>query len=253
MSLEPGETAIGSKDNTGLFAVIGGGLGAVAGAVIGGFAAGAAFSLAGAAIGGPIGLIVGFIIGGLFGKSKSTQTTTSPQSISRQWTKLKDDRGRFAIGIRDINIYSYQFAEISEIVSKPFSSPAPISKLALTVDEQIPTIFYSDPSRAGTENDWIKYYISIDNGTSWVRISPMHHRTTATEDGTGIVPEIININSDVPVESRDNPSAYIDTAEAVYDVRFKAVLSRPTDISGAESYTPVLSRYALQIYPLGGL
>jgi hypothetical protein len=201
----------------------------------------------------PIVNIIGSVIGGLFGSTKTTSTSVSPQKINRQWTTTKSDRSRFAIGIRDINLYSYKFAAISEIVSKSYSSPAPIAKLTLTVDEQIPTIFYSDPSRIGTDNDWIKYFISVNNGASWSRISPMQHRSTVSEDGVNFVPEIININSDVAREDRDNPLAYIDTSDPAYEVRLKAVLSRPTDINDADSYTPALSQYNLQIYPLGGL
>ena len=211
--------------------------------------------------GGILGFIVptqvlawaGKLLGGLFGSSKQTETSVGPATITRQWTDLRDNKARFAIGIRDINIFSYRFAETSEIVSKPYTSPSPISKISLEVDETIPKIFYSDPARSGTDNDWIKYYISVNNGASWNRISPIHHRTTMSEDGANPVPEIININSEVPPTERNNPLAYIDSQEAIYQIRFKAVLSRPTEIADADSYTPVLSRYALQMYPLGGL
>lgn len=232
MDLEPGEVDLNAKTW---------GLGeTIAGAYIGGFA-------------GPIGFLLGGIIGSLFGGSKKTETTVGPQTISRQWTVTKNDKSRFAIGVRDINIYSYKFAEVSEIVSKPFMSPKPISKITLTVDEQIPKIFYTSTGLAGTDNDWIKYFISVNEGASWHRISPLHHRATISEDGTYNVPEVININSDVAIEDRDNPLAYVDIGEAAYSVRFKAFLSRPTTIPDADSYTPVLSKYALQIYPTGGL
>ena len=188
-----------------------------------------------------------------WGSSKKVETSVSPETISRQWTVIKDDKARFAIGIRDINIYSYKFAEVSEVVSKPYTSPKPIAKVAITVDEQIPKVFYTASGQEGTDNNWIKYYISADNGVSWYRIAPTHHRTIISEDGTNNVPEIININSDIDVDERDNPLAYIDAGVAVHSVRFKAVLSRPTTITDAESYTPVLSKYALQIYPHGGL
>ena len=105
----------------------------------------------------------------------------------------------------------------------------------------------------GTENGWIKYYILVENGTSWHRISPTHHKATLSEDGINYVPEILNINSDVSSVDRTNPLAYIDMDEPVYSVRFKAVLSRPVNIDNAESFTPILSEYALQIYPFGGL
>ena len=253
MSLEPGSVTSSSKSP---FDAVGAAGGAILGAT-GGALVGAAL---GAKVGTPfgvpgivIGAVLGFVIGGLFGSKKKTETSVSPATMSRQWTAVKNDRSRFAIGIRDINIYSYTFSEISEIVSKPYTCPKPVSKLTLQVDETIPTIFYSDSSRAGTENDWIKYYVSINNGVSWNRISPINHRSTLSEDGKNYVPEVININSDVVAADRKNPLAYIDTGEAVYSVSFKAVLTRPTDILDAESYTPVLAKYSLQIYPLGGL
>jgi hypothetical protein len=246
MSLESGGISTVLPKDSSILALIG--LGATALGV--GMMATWGFMLgpAGIAVAGTIALLYSFFKG-----SKNTETTVSPQTISRQWTKIKDDKARFAIGIRDINIYSYTFAEMSEIVSKSYTIPAPISKVSLTVDEQIPKIFYSDSSRSSTRNDWIKYYVSVDNGTSWHRISPISHMSTMSEDGKNQVPEIISFNSDVPAAERDNPLAYVDSAEASYQIRFKAVLSRPTDITAAESYTPVLSRYALQIYPLGGL
>lgn len=190
-------------------------------------------------------------IGWIFGSSKKTETSIGPQTITRQWHVTKDDRSRFAISVRDINLYSYKFAEVSEMVSIPYFSPKAISKISLTVDEQVPKIFYSN--MPGTENDWIKYYISVDDGASWRRISPIHHRDTPSGDGVNNVPEIININSDIREEDRTNPLAYVDTDESIYQIRFKAVLSRPPQIPDAESYTPVLSKYALQIYPMGGL
>ena len=81
----------------------------------------------------------------------------------------------------------------------------------------------------------------------------MSHRTTYSEDGKNTLPEIINVNSDIPSTERENPLAYVDTVNDVFSVRFKAVLTRPTDISNAESYTPILAKYALQIFPVGGL
>jgi len=264
MSLETG--GVSTANSVGSLIPVMPGMGkdpTLSGAVVGGASAG----LAGAGMIASAGLVavpvvgamvvaatfIGALIASLFGTKTKTNTSISPASITRQWTAVKNDRVRFALGVRDINIYSYKFATNSEIASSPFLCPKPISKIALQVDETIPKIFYSDTSRANSENDWIKYYISIDNGTSWIRISPITHRTTISEDGIHSVPEIVNINSDVPAAERTNPLAYVDTGEAVYSVRFKATLSRPTNIADAESYTPVLAKYALQIYPLGGL
>lgn len=221
---------------------------ALRGAAIGlGVSAAVGFADLGASI------VIGAVIGLFFGSKKTVDQQVSPQTITKQWTVTKNDRSRFAIGIRDINAYSYTFAESSEFVSIPFLSPKPIGKLALKVDETIPSVFFGSADTAQTENDWIKYYISIDDGTSWNRISPASHRTTYSEDGNTIIPEIININSDVPAVDRDNAAAYIDSATEVYSVRFKASMMRPTDVNYAESFTPILSKYSLQIFPVGGL
>jgi len=241
LDLEPGAIDIGGSDSTGLASTIGAAAGGIAGFMLGGL------------VGGPIGMIAGLLLGGLFGSSKKTETTVGPQTIKRQWVKAKEDKARFAIGIRDINMYAYKFAETSEVVSEPYTSPKPISKITLAVDEQIPRVFYTSAGLSGTENEWIKYYVSADDGTTWYRISPKNHRTTISTDGINNIPEVININSDISPEARDNPLSYVDIGYPVYEVRFRAVLSRPTTIADAESYTPVLSKYALQIYPFGGL
>lgn len=244
MSLEPGGVDISVADTTALYATGGAIAGAIAGAQVG---------AAGGPIGMAVGAILGAVLGSLFGSKKKSETTVGEQTISRQWLINKNDKERFAIGIRDINLFANVFAESSEIVSKEYFSPKPISKIKLHIEESIPSMFYLTEGMEKTRNDWIKYYISIDNGVSWNRISPTTHGMTLSKDGINYLPEIININSDIEETERDNPLAYIDSPEPVRSVRFKAVLSRPSNIKDAEHYTPVLSQYALQIYPLGGL
>lgn len=196
--------------------------------------------------------VIDFLLGWLFSSSQQTSSSVGPQTITKQWTVTNTDVSRFSIGIRDINIYSYTFSEKSEFISKPYISPAPLYKVSVDVNEQIPKIF-SSTGNAAEQNSWIKYYISVDDGVAWYQISPLTHRDTPSLDGINLVPQIININSDVSKEDRSNPLAYIDVDHPVYSVRFKAVLSRPTNIQDAQSYTPTLSSYALQLYPIGGL
>lgn len=190
---------------------------------------------------------------GLWGGTKEVTSVIGAERITKQWTETKEDKVRFAIGIRDIGIYSYSFAETSEVVSQPYSSPKPVSKISLSVDEFIPKKFYTTSGNEGTENNWIKYYISVDNATSWTRISPTNHTETLSEGGIYPLPEVINVNSDVSEDARDNPLSYIDTPAPVFQVRFKAVLTRPENIVDSESYSPLLSSYAIKIYPHGGL
>lgn len=185
--------------------------------------------------------------------SHQHDTLTSGETVKRTWWKTKFDRLRAAIGIRDIGVFTYTYEKTSEIVSQPYFSPRQIEKIALVVDEIIPNAFYQGDKYKGTENDWIQYFISTDNGSSWTRISPQHHKDTLSKDGVNLVPKIININSGVPIELRENFLAHIDTGFPVHEVRFRALLSRPVDTQKAEQFSPVLKSYSLLLHPKGGL
>ena len=223
----------------GAVATIGAGVGALIGTAI----------LPG--IGTVIGAVLGFL-GGIFGSSTKTSTSAGPQTITSQWVVTNYDKDRFAIGITEVGMYSYQFDTQSEITSLPFVSPLPISAVTLSVTETIPSAFLTSAFE-GQQYDWIKYYISVDNGTSWDQISPKEHADDLSSDGVNLVPQVINVNSSVAAADQTNPLAYVSTPAPVYNIRFRAVLTRPTTINAANSYTPTLSNYTLQIYPLGGL
>jgi len=229
--------------------------GAVAGAVAGTVAAGFAFTAAVGALAGPVGLVLGAVVGllaDLFGSSTSTSTTAGPQTITNQWVVTNTDKNRFAIGIKNIGLYAYQFDTQSQITSLPFISPLPIGAVGLEVVESIPSAFLGN-SFQGKQYDWITYFVSFDNGTTWNQISPISHGDDLSSNGVNLVPQIINVNSGVTLTSQDNPLAYVNTAGPAYTVLFRALLTRPTTITNANSYTPSLMSYSLQIYPVGGL
>jgi hypothetical protein len=168
---------------------------------------------------------------------------------------------RYVIGIRDINIMSYQFEEKSEIVSKQFSiipdgqteetSKTIIKEIMLYANEKIPQSYLS---KISTSNDWIQYYISLDD-VNWHRISPQHHQpVTATVQwdetkGTGFPPKIYEINGNMTdlESSFQLYKGYLTSDTPVRKVRLKIVMSRPTDITDAESTSPILEDYALRI------
>lgn len=146
---------------------------------------------------------------------------------------------RLCIGLRDISAYGYTFEEESEIVSTQFVSHEPITSISLLVNEQIPEDFLDD---LNTRNEWIKYYVSIDDIT-WHRISPMHHRPFHSEED--FPPKLITINSPETDEKETLNVLNIDTEKDCYTVRFKAVFSRPEG-EEFEMMTPVLQDYAIR-------
>jgi hypothetical protein len=168
---------------------------------------------------------------------------------------------RYVIGLRDINIISYQFEEKSEIVSKKYTvvpegqteetSTTIVKEIMLYTNEKIPQSYLSTIS---TSNDWIQYYISIDD-VNWHRISPQHHSpvTTTTQwdevKGTGFPPKIYEINGNMTdlESSFQLYKGYLTSAKPIKSVRLKIVMSRPTDIDDAISTSPILEDYALRI------
>ena len=187
----------------------------------------------------------GFLGIGAEGPTSTSSTfTDSGWAISRTWLETWWDKLRWAIGIRDISIFRNTYAESSEFVSVPFSSPLQIEKISLKVDENIP---HSYPA----SQRWIQYFISVDNGGNWYRINPLDHPTLFSEGFGRPTPRIINFNPDFAAED-DDQNKYIRLSDPPFSVRFRAVLTRPSsqEFNGT---TPILKSYKLYIYPRNGL
>jgi hypothetical protein len=187
----------------------------------------------------------GFLgIGGEGSSTLSQSFTDTGWSISRTWLETWWDKIRWAIGIREIGIYSYEYAQTSEIVSVPFLSPREILKVSLRVNEQVPRLYPNTQS-------WIQYFVSGDGGKNWHRINPLDKPSVFTGESGKPLPRIINFNADFASENSDE-NKFITVEEPVKSIKFRAVLTRP----GGEEYegtSPVLKGYRLMIYPKGGL
>jgi hypothetical protein len=152
------------------------------------------------------------------------------------------DGWRYAIGIRDINIMSYQFVEKSELITKKFTLDKPIKEVMLYANEKIPEAFLQDLKKA---NDWIQYYVSFDD-VNWTQISPMHQMPMS---GKTFPPKIIELNgASVDLQSSFQLyKEYLTVTPAPTAVRLKVILQRPTTITNAPSFTPILEDYSLRI------
>lgn len=142
---------------------------------------------------------------------------------------------RYCLGLRDINIYTNTFADTSEIISQPHILEREIEAISLSVLERVPDEFIDVIE---TRNDWIQYYISL-NDIDWYQISPVHHNVL-TEDT--IPPKIYTLNTHYYADSNERPG-YIETDEPVHQVRLKAVFTRPEHLP---SFTPILEEYTLR-------
>jgi hypothetical protein len=150
------------------------------------------------------------------------------------------DGWRWAIAIRDINAMSNEYAEYSSFTSINYELNNPISEVSLEVKETIPKEFYIyDLSKT---NEWIKYYMSFDNGTTWHRIAPLSHNTEHD-----FVPKIISVNSGISKEQQNPDKTYVDYDHDVKNVMIKVELYRPKDSIGTA--TPVLHNYTIRVAP----
>jgi hypothetical protein len=149
---------------------------------------------------------------------------------------------RRVIGIKDINIMSYQYVEKSELVSKKFTIDKPIKEVMLYANEKIPESFLQDLTKA---NEWIQYYISVDD-VNWYEISPVHRSPV---NGVKFAPKIYEFNStNVDLEkSFQLYKGYLTTKAAPYSIRLKAVFKRPSSIYNSVSFTPILEDYSLRL------
>lgn len=184
----------------------------------------------------------GFLGIGSEGPSSQTQTfTDSGWSISRTWQETYWDKIRWAIGIKEVGIYSFSYEAAGEFVSVPFKAPTDIEKVTLEVEELIPTSYPNT-------QPWIQYYITGNDGQTWTRISPIDTPTVFTDGGRS-VPRIINFNPDFESED-DDQNRFVKTQNPVRQIRFRAILLRPNTQEFAET-TPILKQYRLQIVPKG--
>jgi hypothetical protein len=155
------------------------------------------------------------------------------------------DGWRYAIGIRDIQIMSFEFSETSEYISKPFVLEDGIKKLLLYSNEKVPSIYKEKVSES---NDWIQYSVSFDD-IDWYRVSPQHHQPV-----NDLLPaKILSINDN----ESDIENAFalhkqnIQLKELPKQVRLKIVMKRPDKSTEDElpllHTTPLVEDFALKI------
>jgi hypothetical protein len=137
---------------------------------------------------------------------------------------------RWAIGIRDISIVTNKYDTKGFLVSKKFDIPGIVDRVALEADVSIPNDWDSSVN-------WIKFYISPDNGSTWYQISRI-------QDDFLNIPEIIAFNDPTPQDLREPGVGYYNVKNTVKSIRLKVEITRPDT---AQNSTPVLKSYKLKV------
>ncbi len=137
---------------------------------------------------------------------------------------------RWAIGVRDISVFSNRYHTSGVFVSNKFNVPGIVDRVSLSADVII-------PSDWDQSTPWIEFYVSPNNGKNWYQISRV-------QDDFLDIPEIIAFNDPTPLELREPGVKYYDVNEKVDSLRLKVKLSRP---EGDPYATPILKPYTLKV------
>lgn len=160
-----------------------------------------------------------------------------------------DEGWRYCIGIKDLGIHSYKYADRSELTTVMYEVPDTIKEIVLYTNEYIPASFLEDFKKI---NSWITYEISLD-GHTFYPISPMHRNPVGkgelkTSDGENTLfpPKIYEVNPENSYEVQQNIfyKGYINTSKNPKQVQLRITLNRP---NGSEFETPSLDSFALKI------
>lgn len=125
--------------------------------------------------------------------------------IFKQFTPYAlDNKLRYAIGIRDIEISSLSYVDNGELISTNFSADTVFKKMALITNQN--PVSESDLAT-------INHFLSVDNGSTWNQIQAEDFNSTDNS-----IPKILNFNT-IDTDS-------INTQNPIQAVRYKAVLER---------------------------
>jgi hypothetical protein len=160
---------------------------------------------------------------------------TLPEStIARKAGQEIIDAYRYMIGIRDISLSSNTFVEYGEYVSNKFTTDEVITSITLDADEYIP----------GNDPNILRYYVSLNGGTTWHQIYPIHRAYQ------GIYKYYVNNDSIENLLANDSTQKKSKNLSVVGDIRsiqLKIEMNRPTDVESPEYCTPIVYGYKLKL------
>lgn len=164
-------------------------------------------------------------------KANSTATKYNERNIdlnlSRQYERYKAERR--SISLRDITVGYEQYVNTAEIISRRFDTSHNIDYLTISSETEM------SGDIGVSDSNYIKYYISVDNGSNWTRISNIE------SDFSGI-PEVIAFNQNVDDRFKLPGVEYINypvVPQAVNSIIVKIVLTKPE----GSNVTPIVYSY----------
>jgi len=142
------------------------------------------------------------------------------------------------IGIKNVDIDSFNFREYGEFISNPYTTDECITAISLDAKEYIP----------GDNPEILKYYITFDGGVNWHQIYPTHRAYQGVYRYTINTDTISNLLT--TVDDKERKSKNISLLSDAHSFQLKITMERPK-VNNAEYSTPVVYQYRL-IVETGG-
>ena len=162
-------------------------------------------------------------------QSFTAQEKIKNYRISVETAKERYPAKRWCIGLRDVEVYKETFNSQLEIVSLPFTFDFPVESVMLDIDSNIDEEMLKNVSILG--------YISVDNGSNWIQISPIQL------DFSG-VPEVLFFNQSVLNEYRLSGGSYLSYPTVPKEVKNILVKIRIVK-KNRINFTPSIYSYQL--------
>ena len=112
----------------------------------------------------------------------SIETYQKPINLIRRYEQY--DGSRKAISMRDISFGYEEYADYAQMISRKFDLSSEVEYITMSSE-----VRYSGTLNAQTQ-DLVKYYVSVDDGVTWKRLSPI-------EDTFSGVPEVLAFNQNI--------------------------------------------------------
>ena len=163
-----------------------------------------------------------------------SQSVTPVEKVKTYRVPVKTEKEiysakRWAIGIRDVELYSEVFANELEIVSLPYLFDLPVEALMLSLDSFIEEALIKDCS--------IQTQISADGGSNWIDISPIQLDTNA-------IPEMIYFNQSTIGEFKLGRARYLNSPDVPKQVK-SIIVKIKAKKKPSKNFTPNIYSYQL--------
>lgn len=151
--------------------------------------------------------------------------------LVRQYEILEAQRR--SIGIRDITVGHEKYSEKSTVITKQYDTPSEIEYITISTESGFSGV------TGASIGDYLKYYISLDDGAKWIQISSIENEFSS-------IPEVIAFNQNIDENFRMPGVSYISQPDIPASIKrfiLKIEMTKPT----GTNISPIVYSYKVGV------